>query len=98
MTIGIVVYRCPDGIHYSRYSDLRDCPARSPIGVDLGATGDRTRFLGSRGRAVTSYADLGIVTETPEPETLDRKKLLGIGIAAFAVVLLFFILARRRKR
>jgi hypothetical protein len=29
---------------------------------------------------------------------VDRKKLLGIGLAAFAVVLLILLLARRRKK
>jgi hypothetical protein len=66
--------------------------------VELGTTGDRTRFLGSRAH-VLSPEEAAFV-EGPETvkSFVDHKRLLGIGLAAFAVVFLIFILARRRKR
>jgi hypothetical protein len=98
MATGVVVYYCPDRKHISRYSDLRDCPT-SPISLDLVAGGTRTKFLGSRRRVLSPDDPLiAELVETPEPEALDRKRLLGVGIAAFALVLFLLLITRRRKR
>lgn len=100
---GVVVYKCPDGKNYSLYSDRRDCPRVSAIdGGNLGGSGSTrvaSRFLGSRTKTV-SQEELASVYHlaTPEPEPLNRKKLVVLGIAGFSLVLLLLLLARRKRK
>lgn len=101
---GVVIYKCPDGVNYSLHSDRRDCPVVTQA-IQLGAGGGtRTRYLGSHGRFVTE-AEAASLMGTPaavaladEGTTVDRNRLLSIGVAAFALVLILLLLAKRRRK
>lgn len=101
---GVVVYKCPGG-GYSLYPDRRDCPGMGPggtVSIDTGGSGTTriaTRFLGARSKVVDS-AELASLyfPATPKPDVLNRRRLILIGVAGFALVLVLLLLARRRKR
>lgn len=98
---GILVYPCKDGIHRSLYPDRRDCPENlTPEKLDIGsANGNGSRFFGRIGGDMISEEEAAMAfKETPKPESFDRKRLLGIGLAAFAALFLLLLLAKRRRR
>jgi len=102
---GVRVYMCPDGVNRSLFPDLRDCPGMKtgPTGIELG-TSERAgeQFLGyvPHPRSITiTDAELAAMSGgnvTPEP--LNTRKLLGIALGAFALLVILILLSRRRKR
>lgn len=94
-----VWYRCRDGKLVRNPGDCFENSANGQAGtVELGAGGNRTRFLGARGRQEFDPTRDVVAVETPKPEALDRGKLLGVALAAFAILVLLAVLAKRRKR
>jgi len=99
---GLNIVECPAGtrgpLGGGRYAyNLAGC-IPDPILAGALATGERTRFLGSHARlALVEEVPVGF-PETAEPPALNRKRIIGIGIAVLAGVLILLLLKRRKKR
>lgn len=99
---GLNIVECPKGtkgpIGGGKYAYTIEGCVPDPIDLGALAGGSRTRFLGSHARLTLAEEMPSGFVETAEPPALNRKRIIGIGLAVLAGLLILLLLKRRKKR